>query len=175
MATLSGLGVGADAVTGQVTRFIVSQNIGIFTAFSLLADYYMYIILPLSLIFFYRKLGRRRVASLVLGLLLLYFLVPYLKVVYSQNRPCDGYLKAECPKDYSFPSGHTAVAFAFAFFSVGTAAFPFYYLSAFLIALSRIYLGVHVLNDIIGGVVAGIFSYYVSEKVVDSCLRYAGD
>ncbi len=164
----------ASAAMGPVTSFLASQNIGILTAFSLFADQYTYIVLPALIIVFYKKLGRRRVASLALCMLLLYISVTSLKMVLRQGRPCNEYLKTSCPEDYAFPSGHASVAFAFAFFSVGTVAFPFYYVSAFLIALSRIYLGVHTLNDIVGGVVIGIFSYFVSQKVVEACLRYVG-
>jgi undecaprenyl-diphosphatase len=174
MAIVTALGAAASMATGPITNFIASQNIEVFTTFSLFADQYLYIVLPASLIIFYKKLGRRKIASLVLCMLLLYLSVTYLKTFFHQSRPCNEYTKISCPEDYSFPSGHAAVAFAFAFFSVGTVAFPFYYVSAFLIAVSRIYLGVHVLNDVIGGVVVGIFSYFVSEKVVVACLRYAG-
>lgn len=174
MAILGGMEFAREAVMGPVTKFIASQNIGFFTAFSLFSDYYMYLILPLSLILFYKQVGRKRVISLIVCLILVYFSVTYLKEVFQEQRPCNEYLKVSCPADYSFPSGHATVAFAFAFFSLGTVAFPFYYVSAFLIAVSRIYVGVHVLNDVVGGVVVGVFSYYVSEKVVDSCLRYVG-
>jgi len=173
MATLGRL-VAKEVVVGPITGFIASQNIWLFTLFSIFVDYYVFLVLPVSLIFFYKKLGRKRVAALVLSLLLLYLAVPYLKAAFGQSRPCNEYLKMACPADYSFPSGHAAVAFAFAFLSLGTIAFPFYYISAFLIAVSRIYMGVHFLNDIVGGMVLGIFSYLVSEKVIDACLRYAG-
>jgi undecaprenyl-diphosphatase len=174
MAMFGRLGLAKEAVVGPVTRFIASQNIWFFTLFSVFVDYYVFLVLPLSLIVFYKKFGRRRVTSLVLSLLLLYLAVPYLKVTFGQSRPCNEYLKTACPMDYSFPSGHTAVAFVFAFLSLGTVAFPFYYISAFLIAVSRVYMGVHFLNDVVGGMVVGIFSYLVSEKVIDACLRYAG-
>jgi membrane-associated phospholipid phosphatase len=174
MASLTVLGAAAGAALGPVTSFIASQNAGVLTAFSLFADQYTYIVLPASLIIFYKKLGRRKLASLLLCMLLLYFSVTYLKIFFQQPRPCNEYLKTTCPEDYAFPSGHSAVSFAFAFFSLGTVAFPFYYVSAFLIALSRIYLGVHTLNDVIGGAVTGIFCYFVSEKVVEACLRYVG-
>jgi membrane-associated phospholipid phosphatase len=164
--------VGASAIAGPVTNFIVSQNISVLTTFSLFADHYTYIVLPLSLLVFYSKLGWRRIAALFVCMLLLYISVTYMKGFFQQPRLCNEYLKMGCPADYSFPSGHAAVAFAFAFFSIGTVAFPFYYVSAFLIALSRVYLGVHVLNDIAGGVVVGIFCYFVSEKVVKACLSY---
>jgi membrane-associated phospholipid phosphatase len=172
MAILTALGAASSAM-GPVTEFIASQNNWIFTAFSLFVDQYIYIVLPASLIIFYKKMGWRRLASLVVSMLLLYLLVTSLKLFFQEPRPCNEYLKMSCPEDYSFPSGHAAVAFAFAFFSIGTVAFPFYYVAAFLIALSRIYLGVHTLTDVIGGTVVGIFSYFVAQKVVEACLRYA--
>lgn len=164
----------ATAAMGPVTSFAASQNVGVFTAISLFIDQYLYIVLPIPILIFYKKLGWRRVASLVLCMLLLYLSVTFLKFFFHEPRPCNGYLKESCPEDYTFPSGHSSVAFAFAYFSIGTAAFPFYYASAFIIALSRIYLGVHVLNDIIGGAVMGIFCYFVAQKVVEACLRYEG-
>lgn len=173
MATLTGLGLAETA--GKVTKLIASQRIEIFTVFSIYVDYYMYLLLPLSILFFYKKVGRRRIASLLLSLLLIYLSVGCLKEFFKQPRPCDRYTKVWCPSDYSFPSGHSAVAFAFVFFSIGTAAFPFYYLTAFLVALSRVYLGVHTFNDVVAGAVIGIFAYYAGEKVVDACLRYAGE
>ncbi len=173
MDVATALGVASNAM-GPVTSFMASQNIGILTTFSLFADQYTYAVLPALIIVFYKKLGRRRVASLALCMLLLYISVTSLKIFFHEPRPCNEYLKTSCPEDYSLPSGHASVAFAFAFFSVGTVAFPFYYVSAFLIALSRIYLGVHTLNDVAGGAVVGIFSYFVSEKVVGACLRYVG-
>src|SRR5271157_4017565 len=141
MATLMALGA-ASAAVGPVTSFIASQSNGIFTAFSIFIDQYVYIVLPIPLLFFYKKMERRRLAFLLVSMLLLYLSVTSLKLFFQEPRPCNQYLKTSCPDDYSFPSGHAAVAFAFAFFSIGTAAFPFYYVGAFLIALSRIYLGV---------------------------------
>jgi membrane-associated phospholipid phosphatase len=172
MATLMALGAAISAV-GPVTSFIASQNNWIFTAFSIFIDQYVYVVLPIPLFFFYKNVGRRRLVYLVVSMLMLYLAVTSLKLFFQEPRPCNEYLKMSCPEDYAFPSGHAAVAFVFVFFSIGTAAFPFYYVGAFLIALSRIYLGVHVLNDVVGGAVVGIFCYFISEKVVEACLRYA--
>lgn len=171
MATVTAL-VTSAAVMGPITSYIASQNIALFTELSLFLDQYLYVVLPLFILVFYRKLGRRRIASIFLCMLLLYLSVTYLKVFFHELRPCNDYLKENCPDDYAFPSGHSAVAFAFAYFSIGTVAFPLYYMSAFIVAVSRIYLGVHTLNDVVGGAVTGIFCYYVAQKVVEACLRY---
>ena len=77
-------------------------------------------------------------------------------------RPCDILTEAELliprPKDFSFPSGHTAASFASvtALWLAGKkqwamAALPL----ALLIAFSRMYLCVHFPTDILGGAVLG--------------------
>ena len=59
--------------------------------------------------------------------------------------------------EYSFPSGHAAMAFMMAILlsSVFGRKY-FFYTLAFLIAFSRIYLGVHYLSDVVGGAVIGV-------------------
>lgn len=65
----------------------------------------------------------------------------------------------EKQSDYSFPSGHTAASFAFVsvlwFTAPKKVSVPLTVLAS-LIALSRLYLGVHYPTDILGGVVIGI-------------------
>ena len=97
-----------------------------------------------------------------------------LKLLFARVRPCNGLGGVTClwgaaPTDYSFPSGHAAGSFAFAGFVLGvvflseepgasrgakalavTALFL-----ALLIALSRVYLGVHFPGDILGGSLLG--------------------
>ena len=89
-----------------------------------------------------------------------------LKLLFHRTRPAP-YFGIPVPTDYSFPSGHSLVAFCFygvlaamistelkrrpARVAVWIAAA----LMAFSIGLSRIYLGVHYPSDVLGGYLAG--------------------
>jgi undecaprenyl-diphosphatase len=95
-------------------------------------------------------------------------LVYGLKWTVRRHRPPGAALWGTTPTDYSFPSGHAAGAFAFAAFvtvvclagqgwrrpwrwvaSISSVA------AAILIALSRVYLGVHYPSDVGGAAVLG--------------------
>ena len=71
------------------------------------------------------------------------------------------------PKDYSFPSGHSAASFSVAVSIFlynkkwGTAAI----ILAILIALSRMYLFVHFPSDIAGGIFCGLFAAFVAVRL----------
>ena len=97
-----------------------------------------------------------------------------LKNLFARERPCEVNksipLLIARPKDYSFPSGHTAVSF--------TAVTALYlirqktlwkaaFLLACLIAFSRMYLYVHYPTDIIGGIVTGIASGILGLQLVN--------
>jgi len=98
---------------------------------------------------------------------ILYFIVSFavtfvfvnyvLKNIAQRPRPMIS-LSNHCPKNYSFPSSHAATAFAAATILAGFDKKRrwFYYLTAFLISLSRIYLGCHYLFDVLSGATIGI-------------------
>jgi undecaprenyl-diphosphatase len=80
-----------------------------------------------------------------------------LKVIVGSNRPGDPGL-VSIPHSHSFPSGHTATAFAGA--TVLSAfvprAAPAFFILAAAIGYSRLYVGVHYPLDVLGGAVLGI-------------------
>ena len=75
------------------------------------------------------------------------------------------------PTDYSFPSGHSGCAFAVAGVYVRNlpkrAGIPLLIL-AILIALSRLYVGVHYPTDVLAGLIIGVALSYLAEWVVTS-------
>lgn len=74
------------------------------------------------------------------------------------------------PRDFSFPSGHTAVSFASVaalFFSGEKKLWKISLVAAVLIAFSRLYLYVHYPTDILGGIVVGILAGYIGYRLVE--------
>jgi len=96
------------------------------------------------------------------------FLFRALKRTSRRKRPCE--IEPHCwasilpPDKYSFPSGHSITAFAVA---VAVSLFypfllPYLLTVAFLIAASRIILGMHFLSDVLAGSALGAALGYVS-------------
>ena len=74
------------------------------------------------------------------------------------------------PRDYSFPSGHTAASFAAVaalYFAGARKWWKIMLPLAILMAFSRMYLYVHYPTDIIGGVIFGSLSGYLGYKIVE--------
>ena len=117
-----------------------------------------------------RKTGVIMMAALLADLLLCNVLI---KNLVARTRPFDVNttvkLLVEKPRDYSFPSGHTAASFASVtalYLAKEKKLWKIALVLAVLIALSRLYLYVHYPTDIIGGVIFGSLSGYLGYKII---------
>jgi undecaprenyl-diphosphatase len=109
----------------------------------------------------------------IIGLVSAGIVVEILKLITQRLRPELSLLPTYVTQAYStsFPSGHTALAFLIAV--VLSHYYPryakFFYPLAVIVALSRLYLGVHYLTDVIAGAVVGIIIGLIiikKEKVI---------
>lgn len=152
----------------------------LFTFFTVLGDGLLTIAVVISL-FVYQKY--RKASTLLLAFLSSGLVVQFLKKLFQQPRPKLYFESLSLPYDHfiegislqgsnSFPSGHTATAFALAtvlvlIFKKKKIALPCL-LTALLVAYSRIYLSQHFLLDtIVGaliGTLAGMLSYYLVKQ-----------
>ena len=136
--------------------------------------YLVYIILWLTI---FIKGGRKGKIAALFALLLItasdQFSSAFLKNLIQRVRPCnfldDVRIVLGCTGSFSFPSSHAVNNFAIAtFFAI---LYPKYkwalFISAFLVAFSRPYIGVHYPSDMVGGAIIGIifgflFSFFVT-------------
>lgn len=117
-----------------------------------------------------RKSGAIVAAALIVDLVLCNGI---LKNIFARTRPFDVKegisLLITAPKDFSFPSGHTAASFtavAALYFAGEKKLWKISCAVAVLIAFSRMYLYVHYPTDILGGIIVGIVSGLVGAYII---------
>ena len=101
--------------------------------------------------------------ELFLALSISQVIVHSLKILLSRERPYNILEQLNTfgidLKDYSFPSGHTAASFSLATtiaLNIPKISIIVYFL-AIIVAISRIYLGVHYPTDVAAGIIIGLF------------------
>lgn len=147
-----------------VTTFISSLNTPLLTEASSLLNnnFYFIVIIALLLLFFEPRWEKRTKLAVVMIVALV--LSVGIKEIIKESRPCIALQsKVSCPSDYSFPSVHSAVAFALMLGFINKPSFPIYFAFAIFTAFSRIYLGVHTFDDVLAGLVIAPIAYQTVE------------
>ncbi len=137
------------------------------------------VLLPVSLFCFgnnnIRLLGLRIGSVLIISQII----VQFIKRLVNRQRPYK-VLEYACaikpPKcQYSFPSGHTCTAFSIALVLSGSInGFAVLFLSlAFLVGISRIYLGAHYPTDVFAGTIIAIIVFFATNSFISNIILQA--
>lgn len=150
-----------DKINGLANVSKILDWIGIF-----LADYFPYILGAILVIFLFWKKNRLMVISAGIAVFLSRLVIAeIIKRLYHHGRP---YVILETAKKLisenhnyqSFPSGHAAIFFAIAMvvYFYNKKLGIWFFISAIIIGVARIFVGVHWPSDILAGAVIGIIS-----------------
>lgn len=129
----------------------------------------------ISIPFFFFPSTRIVGVNMVIGLSLTHVMGEiFIKHIVCRERPChkldDEQQIINRPKYYSFPSGHTASSFSMATTALLRCEWYIWLpilLLACTMAFSRMYLRVHYLSDIMGGMAVGVIGGTLSVKLVN--------
>lgn len=143
-------------------RNTIFDIVSIFFSIFFSIPFFIFIVILLNFVHFFKK---KRFSSIISTLLTYSIVVSILKFIVKRQRPYFIPMKPiYLANFYSFPSGHAGTAFIFAvFFSDRYPKYSIiFYLIAIIISLSRVYLGVHYLSDVITGAIIG----FIISKII---------
>lgn len=132
----------------------------------------IWIIIVLGMLFFgkTKRTGQCGVISMLLCFITVNLCI---KNVVARTRPYETYELVRCiippERDYSFPSGHTAIAWAAMVpvcFNLGWKVGVPAIIAALLMSLSRLYVCVHYPTDVICGAIIGTICAIISCKII---------
>lgn len=124
-------------------------------------------LITINIIFLWKKHKRKWFPILLASFLTTFAITTFLKIVIARPRPFNLIILSFLGTiDYSFPSLHTAILFAP--IVILNRKFPmfkwFWMFFAFIVGFSRLYLNMHYLSDVIGGVLLGYVVGYFFVK-----------
>lgn len=92
-------------------------------------------------------------------------LVPVVKEVYAEQRPCAAQEALALCDGYGFPSGHAAIAAVLAVGVLGSPWMFFFLPAAYFIGYTRILLNVHSFGQVVGGLAFGLMVFFVADAL----------
>lgn len=146
--------------------FLGIQN-PLFDGLAIFVHYGLYFAVVIAAVLILYVVKQKKEVFVMLNSLALCSLLVYgTKLIIQRERP-DVIFDLPLMDEFSFPSGHTAIAFAIAstmsYFTKRRTDIVLFIL-AVLVGMSRIYLQAHYLTDVIAGALIGIFSSWIIRK-----------
>lgn len=144
----------------QITIAIESLNFPIVTDVAVLLNGTLFFgVCLLALLAFFEPRNEKRL-KVVRVMILAFILAISLKEIMKVPRPCTEIpSKLICPEDYGFPSNHAAVAFALMIAFINKPTYPFFLAFAVFVSFTRVYLGMHSVDDVLAGLVVAPIAY----------------
>ena len=142
-----------------ITRSINGLNDPALTLIAQVIDSdFIFTLMVLGLLMLEKDGTKRK--KVFVALLAAFLLTVALKSAFHIQRPCTELLaKIPCPMGYAFPSAHAMVAFTLAVAFLYRPNYWAYLGFALIVAASRIYLGVHSLEDVAGSLALSVILY----------------
>lgn len=149
-------------------KWICLDILGIF-----FAEYFEYVLVLCLFLFLaikFKKYWNMVVQAFISAILGRFVIVEFIRWLWPRPRPFivnDVNLLLNYSDKSSFPSGHATFYFAIAtiIFLYNKKIGILFYISAFLISLSRIFGGIHWPSDILAGAIVGILSGWLIHKI----------
>lgn len=157
------------SINGFVGKNVCLDGLAIFFAENF--QYFVVLLLVLFLAVNYRKYLKMIISAILAAIFSRFIIAEIIRFIFPRSRPFVdnnvNLLVSHNPSESSFPSGHASFFFALAavvyFYNkkLGVAFFVF----AFLISISRVFVGIHWPSDILAGAIVGIFSGWLIFKI----------
>jgi|SRR3989344_5859526 len=146
----------------QISIFFTGYKLGILDVISLFVHNISgYVLFGIVFLIILLSKQHKKLIPLILAFLLYLGLTGLLKIIIARPRPFIGLnnsMVSDVNPYRSFPSGHaTAVFTLIPFFDFNKILYYAWIFIAVIVSLSRVYLGVHYLSDVVFGALLGIF------------------
>ncbi len=128
----------------------------------ILHNNYIYLAVLAIIIYHFEKNNEKR-AKIAFAILITLIVCISIKNLTERARPCIELIW--CPNDYSFPSIHSATAFALMMGFIRKDQFPIMVLFALFVSFTRINIGVHTIEDVAGALPIAVLCYYFTYNI----------